>query len=252
MLLPGPAQVGDLDQDREGTLQALADLYAYPDPMDPGGWVRANMISTLDGSATGVEGRTGSISPPVDQTVFGMLRALSDVILVGAGTVRVEHYGPAKERIDFADRRAAAGQLPSPAMAVVTRSGKVPLDTGLFERGAPTYVITTAASDLDRLRALAGYEFVIVAGEKSVDVGDAVAALVGRGLTRILLEGGPTLLGDAFAAKRVDELCLTWAPVLVAGGGPHLAVGPSTSLSARPAHLIAAGDTLLGRWLIQR
>ena len=252
MLLPGTAQVGDLHRDREATLQAVADLYAYPDPLDSRGWVRANMVATLDGAASGGDGRSGSISAPADTAVFGVLRALADVILVGAGTVRAEGYGPAKPRQAFADRRAAAGQAPAPALAVVTRSGFVPGDTGLFTGDVPTYVVTTAGADLDRLRSLAGGEQVIVAGDAEVDVADAVAALAARGLRRILLEGGPTLLGSALAAGRVDELCLTWSPLLVGGDAPRIAVGPQVRLAARPAHLIAADDLLLGRWLVQR
>jgi len=251
MLLPGTAQLGDLHHDREATLQAVADLYAYPDPLDSRGWVRANMVATLDGAASGSDGRSASISAPADTAVFGVLRALADVILVGAGTVRAEGYGPPKPRASFADRRAAAGQAPAAALAVVTRSGFVPGDTGLFTGDVPTYVVTTAGADLDRLRSLAGSEHVIVAGEAEVDVADAVGALAARGLRRILLEGGPTLLGSALAAGRVDELCLTWSPLLVGGDAPRIAVGPPVELTARPAHLIAADDLLLGRWLVQ-
>jgi riboflavin-specific deaminase-like protein len=252
MLLPGTAQLGDLHQDRDAALQAIADLYAYPDPLDARGWVRANMVATLDGAASGADGRSGSISAPADTAVFQVLRSLADVILVGAGTVRAEGYGPAKPRAAFADRRAAAGQQPAPALAVVTRSGFVPGDTGLFSGDVPTYVVTTAGADLDRLRRVAGDGHVIVAGEDEVDVADAVRALASRGLRRVLLEGGPTLLGSALAAGRVDELCLTWSPILVGGEGPRIAVGEPTRLNARPAHLIAADDLLLGRWLVQR
>lgn len=252
MLLPGPAEVGDLKLDRDGTLQAVADLYAYPDPIGKRGWVRANMVSSLDGAASGGDGRSGSISAPVDTTVFGVLRALADVVLVGAGTVRAEGYGPVKPRQSFADRRVRAGQAAAAALAVVTRSGFVPGDTGLFSGEVPTYVVTTEVADLDRLRSLAGSEHVIVSGEEEVDVADAVGALAARGLRRVLLEGGPTLLGSALAADRVDELCLTWSPVLVGGEGPRIVAGPPATVNARPAHLLAADGLLLGRWLVHR
>jgi riboflavin biosynthesis pyrimidine reductase len=252
MLLPGTAQLGDLTTDRDATLQAIADLYAYPEPIDPRGWVRASMVATLDGAAAGGDGRSGSISAPPDVAVFGVLEALADVLLVGAGTVRAEGYSTRKPRPEFTDRRAAAGQSPAPSLAVVTRSGFLPADTGLFSGEVPTYVVTTAVADLDRLRGLAGSEHVIVAGDEEVDLVDAVGALAGRGLRRVLLEGGPHLLGAALAAGRVDELCLTWSPLLVAGGAPRIAVGPPATLTARPAHLLAADDLLLGRWLVQK
>lgn len=251
LLLPGRAEVGNLTTDRDPTLQALADLYAYPDPMPPRGWVRANMVSSLDGSASGADGVSGSVSSPVDKATFGVLRGLADVILVGAGTVRTEGYRAPVAKPDFADRRAAAGQRPAPALAIVTRSGQLPTGTDLFRGGSPTYVVTTAAADLAPLRNLAGSDQVIVAGDQDVDVADATNVLAARGLGRVLLEGGPSLLGSALAANRVDELCLTWSPILVGGTGPRIATGPATRLTARPAHLIAAEDVLLGRWLIQ-
>ncbi|GLY30322.1 pyrimidine reductase family protein [Kineosporia sp. NBRC 101731] len=251
LLLPGRAEVGNLTTDPEPTVQALADLYAYPEPVSSRGWVRANMVSTLDGSASGPDGVSGSLGGAVDRATFKVLRGLSDVVLVGAGTVRAEGYGAPQTDEAFADRRRARGQRPAPALAVVTRSGQVPSGNGLFEGSSPTFVVTTAQADLARLRDLAGRDQVIVAGDDDVDLDDAVRVLAGRGFRRILLEGGPSLLGQALAQGKVDELCLTWAPLMVAGDGPRIAVGPPAMVRARPAHLIAAEDVLLGRWLVQ-
>nr|WP_221199795.1 dihydrofolate reductase family protein [Nocardioides soli] len=94
----------------------LDELYAVPADRTDGPWLRVNMITTLDGAATGDSGRSGSINNAVDQQVFDRLRALADVIVVGAGTARVEGYGPADRPI-----------------VVISRSGEVP--EGL--RGAP-------------------------------------------------------------------------------------------------------------------
>ena len=71
----------------------------------------------------------------------------------------------------------------------------------------------------------------------------------------MLLEGGPGLLGETLAAEVVDELCLTWSPVLVAGDGPRIAFGPPSSRTHQRltlAHLAHAGDLMLGRWLVRR
>jgi riboflavin biosynthesis pyrimidine reductase len=249
LLLPGRAEVGNLTTDRDATLQALADLYAYPDPMPPSGWVRANMVSTLDGSACGRDGLSGTISSPVDKAAFGVLRGLADVVLVGASTVRAEGYHRPGANPAFGDRRRRASQRPAPVLAIVTRGGDVPSE--LFQGHSPAYLVTTATADVDRLRSLAGADQVIVAGEHELDVDDAVRVLAGRGLGRVLLEGGPSLLGTVLAAGRVDELCLTWSPMLVGGSGSRIAAGPAVGVTVRPAHLIAAEDVLLGRWLVQ-
>jgi riboflavin biosynthesis pyrimidine reductase len=250
LLLPGPAVVGDLAGNRADALQALADLYAYPDPLPPSGWVRACMIATLDGAAGDACGSSAGINAPADMAVLGVLRALADVVLVGAGTARAEGYRPLPARLAFAERRAAVGQRPAALVAVVTRSGELAGIPELFAAGAGTLVITCASAPVDRLRELAGTDAVVVAGEDDVDPRRAVAALAERGLRRVLLEGGPTLLGGVAAAGALDELCLTWSPLLVSGEAARIAHGPGAALRLRPAHLVTCDDLLFGRWLV--
>jgi riboflavin biosynthesis pyrimidine reductase len=250
LLLPGPAVVGDLERDRGDALQALADLYAYPHPVPPAGYVRANMVATLDGSGRDAAGSSRGISGPGDVAVFGVLRALADVVLVGARTARSEDYRPLPARPAFAERRTGAGQRPAAVVAVVTASGDLDPDSPLWAPGAASLVVTCEAAPLARLRAMAGDERVVVAGGDSVDPVRAVAALADRGLRRVLVEGGPTLLGAVAAAGVLDELCLTWSPVLVAGEGPRIAHGAPAELRLRVAHLLEAGGLLLGRWTV--
>ncbi|NEC72020.1 dihydrofolate reductase family protein, partial [Streptomyces rochei] len=89
----GPAPDG---ADREWSLAELAAAYAYPEPdrwTGTGAWLRANMVSTLDGAAQH-DGRSQPISGAADMRVFGTLRALADVVIAGAETVRQEGYRP--------------------------------------------------------------------------------------------------------------------------------------------------------------
>jgi riboflavin biosynthesis pyrimidine reductase len=256
MLLPGSAVVGDLDTNRADVVQALGDLYAYPTPVPASGWVRANMVSTLDGSANGPDGGSGALGGSADRAVFGVLRGLADVILVGAGTARAEGYHRPAASPDFAERRAASGQRAAPALAVVTRSGRLSGADDLLAPDADTIVVTCACADVPSLRSRFGQRRVIVAGEQDVDPVLATAQLAARGMPRILLEGGPTLLGRFVAAARLDELCLSISPLLVAGDGPRIAHGdaPATAgppLRVRPAHLVECDGLLLGRWLVR-
>jgi riboflavin biosynthesis pyrimidine reductase len=252
LLLPGAAVVGDLDTDRDGAVQALADLYAYPVPVPGSGWVRATMIATVDGAVAGPDGRSGSIGTLADRTLFSVLRGLADVILVGAGTVRAERYRPPEPKPDFAERRAAAGQRPAPVLAVVTRAGRPEDFPGVFPPAADSVAVLPATADLPRWRAALGPARVLVAGADRVDAGAAVAALAARGLPRILVEGGPHFLGEVVAAGVLDEICLSQAPLLVAGTAPRVATGPPGDLRVRPVHLIECDGTLLGRWAVRR
>ncbi|WP_298457063.1 dihydrofolate reductase family protein [uncultured Cellulomonas sp.] len=230
----------------------LTELYAHPAPAGAGAWVRANMIGTLDGAATGSDGRSGSINGPADHRVFAVLRSLADVVLVGAGTVRAEGYGELPVRDDLRRARADRGQRPELELAVVTRSGALP--DHLLDAGRPPWVLTVEdRPDLDALRRRVGAERVLAAGVGDVDLAAALRLLAARGLPRVLTEGGPRLLGDLLAAGLVDDLCLTTTPCLV-GGTARRVVDRDDWLAppetARCAHLLHSDGVLLGRWLL--
>ncbi|MGW0732739.1 pyrimidine reductase family protein [Streptomyces sp. NPDC002851] len=246
---------------REWTLDELADWYAYPQdlPVGPAGtagtagsagtagpaghdaaptptiWLRANMVSTLDGAAQH-EGRSQPISCPADMRIFGTLRGLADAVVVGAQTVRQEAYRPARAREVFAARRAAAGQGPAPTIAVVSASLDLDFTLPLFTSPlVPTLVLTGAAAPADRIRAAekAGAEVVVAGDGPGVDPVRAVRALGERGLTRLLTEGGPRLLGQFVAGGVLDELCLTVSPMLAAGDAQRIAGGPAMAVPER-------------------
>ncbi|WP_329455009.1 pyrimidine reductase family protein [Streptomyces sp. NBC_01497] len=243
---------GAPDGDREWTLDELADAYAYPERADGGPWLRGNMVATLDGAAQH-EGRSGTISSAADMRVFGVLRALTDVVVVGAETVRLEGYRPARAREAFAARRAAAGQGAAPAIAVVTASADLDFSLPLFTSPlAPTLVLTGAAAPSERLRAAerAGADVVVAGDGTGVDPARAVRMLGERGHTRLLTEGGPRLLGQFVAAGVLDELCLTLAPLLAAGGAQRIAGGPGPEVPARfePVSLLAEDGFLFCRY----
>ncbi|WP_405603139.1 pyrimidine reductase family protein [Streptomyces sp. NBC_01410] len=221
-------------EDHEWSLDELADAYAYPDGAD-GPWLRANMVSSLDGAAQH-EGRSQAISSDTDMRIFGTLRGVADAVVVGAETVRLEGYRPARAREAFAARRAAAGQGPAPAIAVVSASLGLDFSLPLFaEPLVPTLVLTGSAAPPDRMREAekAGAEVVIAGDGSGVEPARAVRALAERGLTRLLTEGGPRLLGQFVAAGVLDELCLTLSPTLTAGDAQRIAGGPALAVPER-------------------
>jgi len=237
---------------------ALAALYAYPDQgPPPGRWVRANMVASLDGAAT-IDGRARGLSGEADQQVFAMLRALSDVILVGAGTARAEHYGPVRpesEGLRWAWLRD--GRTPSAPIAVVTRALDLDLASPLLAGAPPhaqTIVITTQAAPAERRAAAARTAEVIVAGEAMVDVVAALEALGERGYQRVLTEGGPHLLAQIAGEGLLDELCLTVAPLLAGPGADRIVAGglPMPGGGAQPFtlnHALEAEGFLLCRYV---
>ncbi len=224
-------------------------VYAYPTELARP-WVRANMVSSADGSAV-VDGRSRGLSSDVDQEVFGVLRGLADAVLVGAGTARIEGYRSLRARPKYAELRAALGQRPAPVLVLV--SGRLDLDPAseLFHGGPEeTIVVTSARSDPGRRAELAQVADVVVAGDEAVDVAAALDRLAERGLLRVLCEGGPHLLAAVTAAGRLDELCLTITPRLVGGAGRRVLAGPSVDAPLALGHLLEQDGVLLARYLL--
>ncbi|WP_407562011.1 pyrimidine reductase family protein [Streptomyces sp. 184] len=222
-LLPVPADPSAL-ADREWSLDELADAYAYP---AEGVWLRANMVSSADGAAS-FAGRSQALSSEADMRLFGVLRGLADVVVVGAETVRLEGYRPARARAAFAARRAAAGQGPAPPVAVLSASLDLDFSLPLFSAPAvPTLLLTGAQAPAERLAAAraAGVEVVVAGRGRGADPAAAVVALAERGHRRLLTEGGPTALEGFARAGVLDELCLTLAPLAALGDAPRIMHG---------------------------
>jgi riboflavin biosynthesis pyrimidine reductase len=213
-LLPAPGQ-DDLSQDD------LDAAYALPVPPVGTAHVRANFVSAADGAAE-VGGRSAALGGPGDRRIFHTLRWLADVVLVGAGTARAENYGPAIVPPPRQEARIAAGLAPVPPIAVV--SGSLAIDPGarLFGAAVRPLLLTAASAPAGRAAALREVADVIVCGDEQVDLELVLGALAGRGLSRVLTEGGPMLHAQLAGAGLLDELCLTVAPVLA--GPQHLGI----------------------------
>lgn len=231
-----------LGSQRELGADELPRLYAYPDghPEEP--WLRANFITSLDGGAT-AEGTSGTMAGPGDKFVFNLLRELADVILVGAGTVRIEGYSGAHLSVVQRQQRQARQQTEVPQLAIVTKAGRLDRDLAVFTRTeVPPLVLTSATAADETRRRLTGLAEVIdCSGDDPgrVDEAAVLAELQARGLCRILTEGGPMLLGSFIERNLLDELCLTIAPVVVGGLARRIATGPGQLLTRmRCAHVL--------------
>ncbi|HEX4361352.1 MAG TPA: pyrimidine reductase family protein [Pseudonocardia sp.] len=223
----------------------LAGLYAYPEPLDRP-YVRMNFVASADGAAT-AGGVSKGLSSPADRQLFGLLRELAEVILVGAGTARAENYRGARRPSRVTGR--------PPRIAVVTASAQLDPAAPLFtDTQVPPLILTaeTAPPANRRRLADAGAEVLELPGDR-VAPADVVAALAERELHRVLCEGGPHLFGDLLAADLVDELCLTVAPVLAGGGIDRIAMGPHHPLRGmRLAGALTEDHVLLLRYLRDR
>jgi len=209
------------------------------------------MVASADG-ATAVAGRSGGLSCPADHALFNIQRALADAVLVAAGTMRAERYGPVELTTEEQNARRTRGQTPLPPIAVVSRSCDLDWDSPFFtEAVARPIVLTAASAPADRREAAAQVSDLIVAGDSGVDPGRALDELGERGIRSLAAEGGPTLNGLLSAAGVIDDLCLTVSPLLAGGSSKRILSG---DLLDPPAPLTLAsacreGDFLFLRYL---
>ncbi len=184
-------------------------------------WILANFVSTIDG-ATVVDGGSTAINDKDDMEMFGAMRAAADFILVGAGTIRAESYGPVALDARRREARLGAGMEETPHLVVVTRSLDLePSDRVFSDPEQRVTVLTDESAPGDRFEELS--EVADVVRLKSTGVEDIVYYL--RLARVVLCEGGATLMGQLVAARLIDEMALTVAPMLVAGVSNRVAHG---------------------------
>jgi riboflavin biosynthesis pyrimidine reductase len=180
--------------------------------------VRLNMIASVDG-ATAVSGVSGSLGGAADRQLFSVLRSLADAVLVAAGTLRAEQYGP--------------GTLP---IAVVSRSCHLDWRSPFFTEATHRPVVITVADAPEANRAAAAtVADVVIAGTDHVDLPAAIQALGQRGVRSVLAEGGPSLNDQLAGADLLDELCLTVSPTLVGGDAKRILSGTGPTVLRRLA-----------------
>ncbi|MRH29377.1 pyrimidine reductase family protein [Microbacterium sp. SYP-A9085] len=205
------------------TRDDLFAAYALGDRGIPS--LRMNFVASVDG-AVSLHGRSGTLGGQTDRALMEVLRAMADVILVGAGTVRVEGYGGVQPTAEDAAWRRTHGLSPAPRLAVVSgRLDLSPDDSVFADATSRPIVVTRASAPHERREALAEVADVLVCGDATVDLGLMVAEFAAQGMTQVLSEGGPHLFGSLLDADVVDELCLTLAPRVVGGGAGRIAQG---------------------------
>jgi len=209
----------------------LATLYGglqFP-PQVGRPYVIGNFVTTLDGVVSlKIPGQSGggSISGfnPHDHLVMGLLRALADAVIVGAGTLRAvspnhrwtaEYIYPRLSDV-YQQLRMSLGKPEPPLNVVVTARGEIDLDLSLFQSGDVPVLIVTTTQGEERIRTHStspAVQSIGMQGAGSLSAQTIVQAVCRRcQCNLILVEGGPQLLGDFFAEGLLDELFLTLAP----------------------------------------
>lgn len=215
-------------------------------PPHPGrAYVVGNFVTTLDGVvALNDSGHTGGGDISGfnwhDRMVMGLLRAVADAVIVGAGTLRsvsqhrwtAQYIYPPLAGV-YQQLRTSLGKPTPPLNVIVTTRGVVDLNLPLFQSGEVPVLIVTNTQGEEHIRSQNLQPFVqisVVGGDGPLSA-QAILQQVNRiqKCEVILVEGGPQLMGDFFAGHALDELFLTLAPQIAGRDGeverPGLVMG---------------------------
>ena len=188
-----------------------------------------NAATSVDGKLSTRERRQVRISGDADFARVDRLRAASDAILVGVGTVLADD--PTLVRHDREHRRALRerGEVREepPERVIADSRARTPVGAAILDGDPPTHVFVSEAAPADRREALAAAgASVHVAGEERVDLASLVGTLDAGGASRLMVEGGGELIFSLFEAGLVDRLSVFVGPVVIGGrDAPTLADG---------------------------
>jgi diaminohydroxyphosphoribosylaminopyrimidine deaminase / 5-amino-6-(5-phosphoribosylamino)uracil reductase len=198
-------------------------------------FVTAKWAMTLDGRIATRTGDSRWISNDASRAHAHRIRAASDAVLVGVGTVLRDD--PA---LTARTGGAAPGREPArrPRRVVLDSRLRTPRDARVLARdGIPVIVATTRASSPDARRALEerGVEVLVCDGaHERVDLPRLLLELGARGVLTLLVEGGAAVHGAFMEAGLVDKVLAYVAPAVVGGGpGPSAGAGVAAMADAR-------------------
>ena len=238
----------------------IAELYAPRAPE----WLRLNLVRSVDGSARGQDGTSHELSSAPDRAVLGAIRSLSDLVLIGAETLRAERYLlPQNQRLAVltgsGDLTGAKTKEPLPEDRILVVGPPT-----AEARARETFVtaFTFIALPAEPLRGEGHFWPSRGAGRRpsrpldkdnELDVHAVIDALRAHDAPRIVCEGGPYLAQELLRAHLVDELCLTTSPKLVGGSFPSLGTASLDEQDLELGQLLVDdAGSIYARWFPRR
>ena len=185
-------------------------------------WVTWKLATTLDGRTSAADGTSRWITGATARAAVHRLRAERDAVLVGAGTLRADDPHLAVRGLD---------DVTQPLRVVLDPRAEIALTARVLDDVAPTLVVVAEDADATRLTAAGVDVLALPVGERGLDLAALLAALHGRGVHSVLLEGGAHLAASAVAADLVDEVVAHIAPALLGAGSPVLADAGITTIT---------------------
>ncbi|HJH32774.1 MAG TPA: 2,5-diamino-6-(ribosylamino)-4(3H)-pyrimidinone 5'-phosphate reductase [Methanosarcinaceae archaeon] len=177
-----------------------------------------NSAMSADGKISTKERKQVRISGSVDFDRMDELRATSDAVMVGIGTVLADDPSLTVKSVERRAKRKDSGHEENPIRIIVDSQARTPIDADIFKKGKGTRIIAVSQSaPVERVNALGNTAVVIVAGENKVDLSELVVRLKMMGINRLMIEGGASLNFGMLSSGLVDEI-YSFVGNLIIGG----------------------------------
>ncbi|MFK0238223.1 RibD family protein [Streptomyces vinaceus] len=215
--------------------------------------VLLSVATSVDGHIDDTSADRLLLSNAADFDRVDEVRAQSDAILIGAGTMRADNPRLLVNSEERRAARVAAGKPAYPLKVTISASGDLDPDLKFWHHGDTKVAYTTDAG-AEKLRdRLAGLADVVSLGS-SVDFGRLLDDLGERGIQRLMVEGGGSIHTAFLSAGLADEIHLAIAPLIVGQSGAPSFLNPATYPGGSTrrmalAEVRAIGDVALLRYL---
>ena len=189
--------------------------------------VVVNAAASVDGKLSTRRRDQVTISGPEDFERVDRLRAESDAVMVGVGTVLADDPSLTVDDPDLRTAREARGDPANPARVVADSRVRTPAEANVLDDRAATYLLVSEAAPPGFVREMEERGATVVqAGADRVALPAAFEALEADGVDQLMVEGGGTVIFSLFAAGLVDELSVFVGSQVIGGrDAPTLADG---------------------------
>jgi len=190
-------------------------------------YVVVNVAMSADGKLSTCERRQVKISGAQDFNRVDRLKAGSDAVMVGIGTVLADDPSLTVKGEECRQHRINRGVCEHPARIVVDSRARIPLDASILHKGSGLRIVAVSEkAEPEKIAQLKHLATVIIAGENEVDLTALMDRLGTMGIRQLMLEGGGELIAGMIRAGLVHEI-YTFIGNLIIGGrdAPTLADG---------------------------
>jgi 2,5-diamino-6-(ribosylamino)-4(3H)-pyrimidinone 5'-phosphate reductase len=180
-------------------------------------YVIINCAMSADGKISTFERKQVRISGRADLARVDALRAKSDAIMVGVGTVLADDPSLRVKSEQLREVRASLGKPDNPLRVVADSLARTPLDAKVLGEGCIIGVSTAAQKE--RVSELSCRCEVVLCGEETVNLRELLSILHGKGVRTLVVEGGGRLNWSMVREGLVDEICIYIGSLILGGKG---------------------------------